>query len=106
MIDVKQRIEEHIMKIQFSVDQVPFYCSLCLFRFRDRATLNDHVKHFSRHKQMVADRKCNNLSGVLKENPAPYKFSQEDYYVYSQEESVNNFVQKSLTKKRPSGDPP
>lgn len=101
MIDVKQRIEEHIMKIHLSLDQVPFYCSLCLFRCRDRATLDDHVKNFSRHKQMVADRKCNNSSGFLKENPTPYKFSQEDYYVYSQEESVNIFVQKSLTKKGP-----
>ena len=101
MIDVKQRIEEHIMKIHLSLDQVPFYCSLCLFRCRDRATLDDHVKNFSRHKQMVADRKCNNSSGFLKENPTPYKFGQEDYYVYSQEESVNIFVQKSQTKKGP-----
>lgn len=101
VIDVKQRIEEHIMKIHLSLDQVPFYCSLCLFRCRDRATLDDHVKNFSRHKQMVADRKCGNSSGFLKENPAPYRFSPEDYYVYSQEESVNIFIQKSLTKKGP-----
>ena len=101
VIDVKQRIEEHIMKIHLSLDQVPFYCSLCLFRCRDRATLDDHVKNFSRHKQMVADRKCNNSSGFLKENPTPYKFGQEDYYVYSQEESVNIYVQKSQTKKGP-----
>ncbi|MEW8542116.1 MAG: hypothetical protein AB2693_01160, partial [Candidatus Thiodiazotropha sp.] len=50
---------------------------------------------------MVADRKCSSSAAFLKENPAPYKFSAEDYYVYSQEESVNIFLQKSQLKKGP-----
>ena len=89
------------MKIHLSLDQVSFYCSLCLFRCRNKTTLNVYVKDLYRHKQMIADRICNNSSCFLKENPAPYKFSQEDYYVNSKEESVNIFVQKSLTKKGP-----
>ena len=69
MIYVKQRTEEHIIKIHLSLDQVTFYCSFCLFRCRDRATLDDHVKNVSRYKQIIAGGKCNNSSGFYEKNP-------------------------------------
>ena len=32
VVDVKGRVEDHILREHLSFQQVPFYCSLCYFR--------------------------------------------------------------------------
>ena len=99
VIDVKARIECHIMKTHLSLDQVPFYCSLCLFRCSDKATLLEHVTKFNRHEVMAKMKGVAGNTECLKENPNPYQIGLDDYFVFSQEESTQVFLNRMKSKK-------
>lgn len=99
VIDVKARIECHIMKTHLSLDQVPFYCSLCLFRCSDKATLLDHVTKFKRHEVMAKMKGVSGNTECLKENANPYQIGLEDYFVFSQAESTQIFLNRMRAKK-------
>ena len=101
VIDVKSRIEDHIMKHHLSLDQVPFYCNLCLFKCKDLTTLQEHVGKFSRHALVASEKgiSANCQDDYLKQNPNPYQIGKADYYILSQEDSTRYFIQKTHNKK-------
>lgn len=68
-IDVKARIECHVMKTYVSLDQEPFYCSLCLFCCSDKATLLEHVTTCKRHEVMAKMQGVAGNTDCLNENP-------------------------------------
>jgi len=52
-INRKGRIEDHVLKYHLPLDKVPYYCTLCLFRCTEWATLVHHVTKYSRHTQLA-----------------------------------------------------
>lgn len=55
VVDRKGRMISHIMKQHIPLDEVPFYCSLCLFRATDQKSLMAHVQNYSRHVKLARD---------------------------------------------------
>lgn len=55
--NTKSRMEGHIIKPHLGLDQIPFYCNLCMFKCRDYPTLKDHVTKFPRHRAVVNEKK-------------------------------------------------
>ena len=78
-IDVKGRIEEHILKNHVSLDEVPYYCRLCLFRCQRHDQLLQHVTSYARHREMVNKRKVTDHSQFLLTSPNPHQFTKIDY---------------------------
>ena len=39
-------VEDHIMKMHLSLDEVPFYCSLCMFKCKTSTTLDNHLVRY------------------------------------------------------------
>ena len=101
VIDVKARIVDHLMKHHLSLDQVPYYCMLCLFKCKDENTLKEHVRKFSRHALIAAEKGIYTTmqEGYLEKNPQPYLMGTEENYILSTEESVQYFLQRSQQKK-------
>lgn len=101
VINVKARIEDHLMKHHLSLDQVPYYCTLCLFKCKDENTLKEDVRKFPRHALIAAEKGISTTmqEGYLNKNPQPYLMGTEDYYILSTEESAQYFLQRSQQKK-------
>ena len=97
-INEKGKIEFHILKNHFKLDEVPFYCRLCLFVCLKRDQLEKHVKGYQRHIEMAKKRGVTNHSECLVESSHPYKMSQLDYRQLSTEESISYFTKQSLYK--------
>ena len=96
VIDVKSRVEDHILKYHLGLDQAPFYCTLCLFRSTEKKPLLEHVFRHSRHRQEAQNKNIVDSTPYLKESQNPYKLGSADYRQLSQEESVKTFVGKML----------
>ena len=96
VIDVKSRVEDHILKYHLGLDQAPFYCTLCLFRSTEKKPLLEHVFRHSRHRQEAQNKNIVDSTPYLKESQNPYKLGSADYHQLSQEESVKTFVSKML----------
>lgn len=45
----RYRVIDHIQKHHLALDQVPFYCTLCMFRCSTRDALEKHVVGYKRH---------------------------------------------------------
>ena len=84
----KGRMEAHIYREHIPFARAPFRCTLCQFRCKDRQTLKDHTINYKPHVKAVKVAECPVTDGCLKESLNPYIVSEEDYHVYSQEESV------------------
>ena len=98
----KCRLEDHIRKCHLSLDQLPFYCSLCLFRYTEKAQLKDHVSKYKWHKQMLKEKNVEDSPQFLKENPTPYQIGKADYIMLSYEDSISYFHQKGQTGRKTS----
>ena len=48
-INIKCRIEDHILRYHLSQDQQPFFCKLCGFRCMRRDQLITHVTAYGKH---------------------------------------------------------
>ncbi|MEW8544497.1 MAG: hypothetical protein AB2693_13280 [Candidatus Thiodiazotropha sp.] len=94
LIDVKSRVEDHILKYHLGLDQAPFYCSLCLFRSTEKKPLLEHVFRHSRHRQEAQNKNIVDSTPYLKESQNPYKMGSADLRQLSQEESLKIFLQK------------
>ena len=65
---------DHIRKQHLDADQLPFYCTLCLFRCKRREELRRHVSYYNRHAARLIDEKGNAIQDspdVLVENLKP-----------------------------------
>ncbi|MEW8446381.1 MAG: hypothetical protein AB2661_21050 [Candidatus Thiodiazotropha sp.] len=91
-IDVRGRVEEHILKNHVSLDEVPFYCRLCLFRCQRREQLIQHVTSYARHREMANKRGVTDNSQFLVTSPNPHQFTEADYIKLSAEASLRHFL--------------
>lgn len=92
VIGRKQRVEEHILKTHLSLDQVPYYCRLCLFRSTSKHHLLSHVAGYKPHARMVLEKGITDSSPCLVQNPRPYVMGSDDFVVYSKEDSSKIFA--------------
>ena len=95
VIDVNGRLEDHILREHMTFQEVPFYCSLCLFRCLKWAQLVPHVSAYKRHVTMVLKANVIDNSAYLILNPNPYKFGPLDYHIFTAEESMKHFLEVS-----------
>jgi hypothetical protein len=72
-VNERYRMVDHLQKHHFALDQVPFYCSLCLFRCITKSALVKHVTDYKRHIVMVREEGCNDVDPqrYFVENPYP-----------------------------------
>ena len=98
-IDVKGRIEEHILKNHVSLDEVPYYCRLCLFRCQRHDQLLQHVTSYARHREMANKRKVTDHSQFLVTSPNPHQFTEMDYCKLSAEASLLYFMRHQTTQR-------
>ena len=105
-IQEKQRVEDHIRKTHLAPDQLPFYCTLCLFRCTRRDDLLKHVNHYRCHAARLIDDSGNKIPDspqYLVANQDPYVIGQQDYLVLSKEDSEAYFQQRREAKRAASG---
>ena len=101
VINEKGRIEDHILKNHVKLDEVPYYCSLCLFRCHSLQQLNKHVTAYARHREMARKRDVQDHQPYLMKSSNPYKIGSLDYMQLSTEESIRHFMQQArLAKER------
>ena len=88
-------MEAHVYKEHVTLEKVPFRCTLCQLRCQDRKTLDEHVLNYKPHVKAVKAAKGLVPAECLKESSHPYFVSEEDYHVFSQDESARfGFEQK------------
>ena len=95
VINEKGRIEDHILKNHVKLDEVPYYCSLCLFRCHSLQQLNKHVTAYARHREMARKRDVQDHQPFLMKSSHPYKIGSLDYMQLSTEESIRHFTQQA-----------
>ena len=94
----KGRMEAHVYKEHVALARVPFRCTLCQFRCQDRKTLDDHVLNYKPHVKAVKAGRGQVPEDCLKESSNPYFASEEDYHVFSQDESVRIWFEQRQKK--------
>ena len=98
-INIKSRVEDHICKTHLAPDQLPYNCTLCLFRCTKKEDLQRHLTHYRGHIARLQDNKGNRMPDspdFLIENPNPYILgSDSDYIKLSKSDSQVHFLLKS-----------
>jgi len=76
----KMKITCHILRDHRSLDNVPFYCKLCMFRCLRRKELDIHLTTYERHKLMAKGQNPKDLdpSTMLVENQDAQPISQSE----------------------------
>ena len=96
-VDVKARMEDHILRQHIQFHQVPYYCSLCFFRCLKWDQLVKHVTGYKRHAAMALNSGILDHTPYLVTNPNPYVIGPSDYQQYSAEESTQHFMSVTET---------
>ncbi len=87
VVDRRCRLVAHILKTHVSLDNVPFYCRLCLFRAMDRRSLFNHLTKYKRHTRLANELGIIDHSGYLGESARPAAIGEEDMVLLNQEEA-------------------
>ena len=103
LISEKGRIEDHILKNHVKLDEVPFYCSLCLFRCHSQQQLNRHVTAYARHREMARKRDVKDHQPYLMKSSNPYQIGALDYMQLSVEDSIKHFMQQGRQARERDG---
>ena len=96
-VDRKGRIEDHIMKVHLALEEVPYYCRLCLFRCQRQEQLRSHVTAHKRHVEMAAKRNITDHESCLVFNAKPHIIGPMDYVALSAEDSLAHFLSNQVT---------
>lgn len=91
-VDIKCRVEDHVMKMHLALEEVPFYCKLCLFRCQRKDQLVAHVTKYKRHVDMAAKSNIIDHSPCLVQNAQPHVMGPSDYSPLTAEESLKHFL--------------
>ena len=98
-IDVKYRMEAHIIRDHLRRDEVPFYCSLCQFRCTKEEELREHVVRYRRHRMVAVTSQVDpDDITCLKRNPEPYVIGPRDHHVMEKEESYKHWKTSILRR--------
>ena len=63
--DRRGRMVAHVLKRHVSLDQAPYYCSLCSFCYTEKKQLTDHLTKYKRHREEAAKREPQPLTEIL-----------------------------------------
>ena len=89
----KIRVEDHIMKMHLSLDEVPFYCSLCMFKCKMSTTLDNHLVRYRRHALIAEEKKVDAADrSCLRANTNPYQIQDTDYRKLDMDDSMVHFL--------------
>ena len=80
------------MQVHLALEEIPYYCKLCLFRCQKRDQLYHYVTAHKRHVEMAAKRNISDHSLCLVENAKPHILGPLDYIALSSEESLQYFL--------------
>ena len=78
----------HVLKHHVPMDQVPFSCSLCMFRCQEQKTLVEHIRKYNRHVE--AELKLGfqpNYTEILNKSANPHVIGDSDMVQLDREES-------------------
>ena len=85
--------EDHIMKMHLGLDEVPFYCSLCMFKCKTPTTLDNHLVRYRRHALIAEEKKVDAADrSYLRASPNPYKIQDTDYRKLDRDDSRVHFL--------------
>ena len=91
-VDIKCRVEDHIMKYHLALEEVPFYCRLCWFRCQRQDQLVGHVTKYKRHVELATQGQITDHSSYLIKNAQPHVMGPLDYSPLTAEESLRHFL--------------
>ena len=92
--EARYRVVGHILKHHRSLDQTPYYCSLCMFRCTTSDALRKHVTGYKRH-ELMAQGDVSDSSRYLVENPTVKAICEgADYRVLTLREQYSSTVQE------------
>ena len=91
-VDIKCRVEDHIMKYHLALEEVPFYCRLCWFRCQRQDQLVGHVTKYKRHVELATQGQVTDHSSYLIKNAQPHVMGPLDYSPLTAEESLRHFL--------------
>ena len=94
-INIKCRIEDHILRYHLSQDQQPFFCKLCGFRCMRRDQLITHVTAYGKHVLIAAKARVVDPVPYLVENDKPHVFGAQDYRAHTPEASLLHWLRVS-----------
>ena len=97
VVDIKCRIEEHILKMHVALENVPYYCCLCLFKGQRKEQLLQHFKTCKRHRDMAEKRGIEQgvNETLIVQSSTPHRLSAVDYVQLSAEESLAHFMNQA-----------
>ena len=93
-VDEFGKLEDHILRHHMEPERVPFFCRLCKFKCMRRDQLVRHVSHYARHVTMAASRQIVDHTPWLVASSNPYRVTEMDYRKFTQDESLNFFLEK------------
>ena len=93
-VDEFGKLEDHILRHHMEPERVPFFCRLCKFKCMRHDQLVRHVSHYARHVTMAASRQIVDHTPWLVASSDPYRITEMDYRKFTQDESLNFFLEK------------
>ena len=91
-INIKCRMEEHVMHAHLGKAEWHFYCKLCGFKCRKYEELTTHLTAYRRHVVKATKEKILDHRPYLVENPMPHVFGPADYRPLTPEASLLHFL--------------
>ena len=91
-LNIRCRVEDHIMRAHLGRDQLACYCKLCGFRCMKEEQLINHVSGYSKHILLASKAKVVNHEPYLMMNASPHVFGPADYKPLTREESLVHWL--------------
>lgn len=92
VVNIKCRMEEHVIKNHLEKEEVPCRCLLCDFVCLKYEQLLNHIAENTKHVLLSAKRRITDHRPYLWKNSNPHIFGEQDYVVYNQEASLLHFL--------------
>ena len=91
-INIKCRMEDHVMRKHMAEDEIPFRCTLCGFMCLKREQIFHHIENYTRHITAAARQRVTDHFRFLVESQKPHVFGPEDFKSLSPVESLMHFI--------------
>lgn len=98
VVDIKCRLEDHVLRNHVPLEEVPFFCSLCLYKCQQREQILSHFTSCKRHKDTAEKRGVKDNKIFMVESERPYKFGPLDLVQLSAEDSISHFMKQSMSR--------
>ena len=92
VVDIKCRIEDHIIQKHMDLTDVPVYCNLCLYRCQKEKQWPSHITKIKQHMNLAKQLKITDHSLCMVKNDRPRAIGSTDFSVLSPEDSLLHFL--------------